>query len=74
VPDTEPATEPSTEPSTEPATEPATEPVVGDAIESTQVKAECASCGQTMAFGFPSGVEEVRIDCPSCGVEQRVGR
>jgi predicted RNA-binding Zn-ribbon protein involved in translation (DUF1610 family) len=63
-----------TQPQPEPASQPAPEPVVEDAIESTQVKAECASCGQTMAFGFPSGVEEVRIDCPSCGVEQRVGR
>ncbi|HIO94583.1 MAG TPA: hypothetical protein EYN46_04440 [Candidatus Poseidoniales archaeon] len=65
---------PSAESVTDPAASPASETVVEAVPESTQVKAECASCGQAMAFAFPAGVEEVRIDCPSCGVEQRVGR
>ena len=65
---------PVAEPVTDPAASPASETVVEAVPESTQVKAECASCGQAMAFAFPAGVEEVRIDCPSCGVEQRVGR
>ena len=71
------AVRPSPEPVPESVAEsssPAAELVVGTEPESTQVKAECVSCGQTMAFVFPNGVEEVRIDCPSCGVEQRVGR
>lgn len=39
-----------------------------------QVKAECAGCGKAMAFSFPPNVEEVLIDCPSCGKEQIVAR
>jgi predicted RNA-binding Zn-ribbon protein involved in translation (DUF1610 family) len=65
---------PAAEPVTDPADSPTPETVVAAVPESTQVKAECASCGKAMAFAFPAGVEEVRIDCPSCGVEQRVGR
>jgi hypothetical protein len=39
-----------------------------------QVKAECAGCSKVMAFSFPANVEEVLIDCPSCGKEQIVAR
>ncbi len=39
-----------------------------------QMKAECSSCGKAMMFSFPEGVSEVLIDCPSCGIEQLVGR
>ncbi len=65
---------PVAEPVTDPATDPAADTVVEVVPESSQVKAECTSCGQAMAFAFPSGVEQVSIECPSCGVEQRVGR
>ena len=43
-------------------------------VDSTQMKTDCASCGKSMSFSFPEGIKEVLIDCPSCGVEQLVGR
>jgi hypothetical protein len=34
------------------------------------VEAACGACGAHFALTFPDGINEVLVDCPSCGVEQ----
>jgi len=38
------------------------------------MRGSCSSCGQGFMVQLPSGVNEVLVDCPKCGVEQHFSR
>ena len=44
------------------------------ASKESGMRGSCSACGQGFMVQLPSGVNEVLVDCPKCGVEQHFSR
>ena len=58
-----------------PSPSPSPSPAAASAASAASgMRGSCSSCGQGFMVQLPSGVNEVLVDCPKCGVEQHFSR